>query len=238
MHLSPIAALAVFVAGILFGALCWRWLAGPAKARQVTHRIPAQWPLALRPLVNSSERRVWLWLTKVMFDQQIMVKIPVTRFTAPAELRDAEHWFKLLNGVYCAFTLCDLNGHVIGCLDVADRKGLTLGNQTLKHSLLSQCGVQYWVIDPENLPHLSQIRSAFLGDKDGHSLAASALQEKLKDVAVNLHAAVSKQRSQKSSTTGGVESGGDASVGVSIPSHWEDNSFLAPLDSRAAELRR
>jgi hypothetical protein len=238
MHLSPVAALAVFVAGILLGALCWRWIAGSANASSSSHRIPAEWPLNPRPLVNSNERRVWVWLTKVMFDQQIMVKIPVTRFTTPAQLQEAEHWFKLLNGVYCTFTICDLNGHVIGCADVAGRKGLTIANQTLKHSLLSQCGVPYWVIDPENLPHLTQIRSAFLGEHAGHGTAPSALHEKLKDVAVNLHAAVSKQRNQKSSATGGAESGVDAAVGASIPTHWEDNSFLAPLDSRAGELRQ
>ena len=238
MHLSLVAALAVFVAGMLLGALCWRWHAGPANINQASQRIPAEWPLILRTLVNSSERRVWLWLTKVMFDQQIMVKIPVTRFTAPADLQDAEHWFKLLNGVYCAFTICDLNGQVIGCVDVAGRKGLTIANQTLKHSLLSQCGVQYWVIDPDNLPHLTQIRSAFLGEHVGHGVAASALNEKLKDVAVNLHAAVSKQRNQKSSPAGSLELAADASVGVSIPTHWEDNSFLAPLESRTAELRQ
>jgi hypothetical protein len=236
MQLSLYSTCAVFIAGILFGGLCWRWF-GPSADSQSAHRIPAQWPLKLRPLVNSSERKVWLWLTKVMFDQQIMVKIPVTRFTSPAQMQDAEHWFKLLNGVYCAFAICDLNGHVIGCIDVSDRKGLTIGNQTLKNSLLSQCGVHYWIIDPENLPHITQIRSAFLGAQEGNTLATSALQVKLKDVAVNLQAAVSKQRSQKPPVAGAVDMGGDAAAGASIPSHWEDNSFLAPLDSRSAELR-
>jgi hypothetical protein len=102
-----------------------------------------------------------------------------------------------------------------------------MGNQTLKHSLLSQCGLQYWIVDPENLPHLTQIRSAFLGEEAEHP-GDPRLHEKLKDVAVNLQAAVSKQRSQKTSGSG-------AAV---LPSNWEQNSFLAPLDSRVAELRQ
>jgi len=90
-------------------------------------RIPSVWPLKVRPMVNSRERKVWLWLTKVMFDQQVLVKLPVTRFTVPSQQTEATHWYKLLNGVYCTFTVCGLDGKVIGCVDVPGSGGLSLG---------------------------------------------------------------------------------------------------------------
>ena len=235
MVFSAATAVALFAAGLLTGAIFWHWRVGRANAEQAVHRIPKEWPLKLRPLVNSKERRVWLWLAKVMVEQQIMVKIPVTRFTAPANMQEAEHWFKLLNGLYCTFTVCNVSGQVIGCIDVPGRKGLSMGNQTLKHSLLSQCGIQYWIVDPDNLPHPSQIRSAFFNEEADQS--TSALHEKLKDVAGNLQAAVSKKRSQKQAgaTNGSADS--SEAAGTTLTSHWENNSFLVPLDSRTAELR-
>ena len=69
-----------FLLGLLVGVTLLYWrnkLAG----RQ-TRRIPKQWPLKLRPLVSNREKRVWVWLAKIMFDHQILVKLPVTRFTS------------------------------------------------------------------------------------------------------------------------------------------------------------
>lgn len=227
-------ALTLFVAGSVTGALYWRWRLKAME--QASRRIPKQWPLKARPMVNSKERRVWLWLVKVMFDQQIMIKIPVTRFTTPARAEEAEKWFKLLNGLYCTFTVCDLQGRVIGCVDVPGKQGLSVGNQSLKHSLLAQCGVPYWVVEPDNLPHLTHIRAAFLGEDSVHGRDAH-LHSKLRDVAETLQAAVSKQRSYKSSPTQ-KSADQNASAEGAVVSNWEVNSFLVPLDSRAGELRK
>lgn len=232
--LAPLAfTFTAFLAGLILGALYWQQR--QKSAELASRRIPNEWRLNTRPLVNSKERRVWVWLTKVMFDQQVMVKIPVTRFTSPARAEEAAQWFKLLNGLYCTFTVCNTEGRVIGCVDVPGRNGLSMGNQTLKHSLLSQCKVQYWVVEPDNLPHLTQIRTAFLGEDalHAHGEGATALDEKLRNVAVTLHAAVSRQRSHKLQSH---DAAGPATH-ISLAPNWEVNSFLAPLDSRAAELR-
>lgn len=228
-------ALACFAMGALAATAIWHWRA--RSAHRAARRIPKEWPLKARPLVNSKERRVWLWLSKVMFDQQILIKLPVTRFTAPARAQEAEQWFKLLNGVYCTFTVCDMDGRVIGCVDVPGKRGLSMGNQGLKHSLLSQCNIQYWVVEPDNLPHLTQIRAAFLGEESLHAQGGDAalLNEKLRNVDSTLQAAVSKQRSQKSSAFSG-DAGAPSTHGT-LPSNWEVNSFLVPLDSRADDLR-
>ncbi len=226
-----------FVIGLAVGAAALYWRTKQIEKQK--RRIPSTWPLKVRPLVNSSERRVWLWLAKVMFDQQILVKIPVTRFTSPANSDDAENWYQLLNGVYCTFTLCGLDGKVIGCVDVPGRKGLSMSNQTLKHGLLTHCGLQYWVVDPDNLPHLTQIRTAFLGEQVVKSEQRMHMASRVKDVAEHLQAVVSRQREGKSSNFARLEAElADNTVmdGSQLPEGWEQNSFVTPLDSRSAAL--
>ena len=225
-----------FLIGTVIGAalLYWRNKVVLRESR----RIPKEWPLKRRPLVNTAERRVWIWLAKIMFDQQILVKLPVTRFTAPANMEEAAHWYKLLNGVYCTFTVCGMDGKVIGCVDVAGRRGLSMSNQTLKHGLLSQCGVHYWIVDPDNLPHLTQIRTAFLGERALRRPERDSMNSRFRDVAGNLHAAVSRQRSSKNSHFARIDSEAD-SPGFPesrMMSDWGVNSFVTPLDSRAADL--
>jgi len=227
-----------FLIGLLLGAgaLHWRQRALIRASR----RIPKEWPLKLRSLVNSEERRVWSWLCKVMFDQQVLIKLPVTRFTMPSKMEDAHHWYKLLNGLYCTFTVCNLDGRVVGCVDVAGTKAPSMSNQTLKHKLLTQCGVRYWIVDPNDLPHLAQIRVAFLGEHAMKSPSQNGMDSRLRDMADTLKGAVSRQRSGKTGQftrsdskimdTGGFE------VSQLTPS-WEQNSFVTPLDSRSAPLQ-
>ncbi len=226
-----------FLLGLGVGGALLYWY---QRTQSRTHkRIPKEWPLQVRPLVNNREKQVWAWLAKVMFDQQIIAKLPVTRFTAPRPNTDAAHWYHLLNGVYCSFTVCNLEGQVIGCIDVPGPQGLSMSNQTLKHNLLSHCGIHYLVVDPDNLPHLIQIRTAFLGEHAARGTGNSQLESQFKDVSQSLHATVDRKRNGKSSAV--------VQLDASIPntseygeSHlapgWEQNSFVTPLDSRSADL--
>lgn len=226
-----------FLLGIGLGAGVVYWMR-KTQAKQ-RRRIPKEWPLAIRPLVNSREKQVWLWLVKVMFDQQILVKLPVTRFTTPAQDADAAHWYHLLNGVYCTFTLCNMDGQVIGCIDVPGPHGLSLSNQTLKHALLSQCGIHYAVVDPANLPHLIQIRTAFLGEHAARGGPHSQLESQFKDVSQHLHAIVDRKRHTKSKAVAQLDAALPNTSEYSesqMASGWEQNSFVTPLDSRAAKL--
>ncbi len=229
---------ASFIAGCLvcwvgFSLYLWR-----SRSRAVPRpEIPKEWPLVPRLLVNSKERRIWNWLAKVMFDQQIMIKLPVTRFTIPSVQDEAEHWYTLLNRVYCTFTVCNSEGRIVGCVDVPGRDGLSLSNQTLKYGLLARCGIPYWVVEPENLPHMQQIRAAFLGDQANSPSERERMNSHLKDVAGNLHAAVLRQRASKHHAS--MESQ-NASVATDhdalMTAGWEQNSFVVPLDSRSAAL--
>jgi hypothetical protein len=227
-----------FLVGIILGAgaMYWRQKA----ILRAERRIPEAWPLKLRPLVNSEERRVWAWLCKVMFDQQVLVKLPVTRFTMPSNAEEARHWYKLLNGLYCTFTVCDIEGRVVGCVDVGGKRMPSMSNQTLKHKVLTQCGVRYWIVDPDDLPHLAQIRVAFLGEHAMKSASQSGMDSRLRDVADSLKDSISRQRNVKSghyTRPDSVLAHQKEFESSQLSTGWEQNSFVAPLDSRAAPLQ-
>lgn len=235
--------LAYFFVGLAVGAAAYYFFL--RRQRRAQRRIPAQWPLKARPLVNSTERAIWSWMERVFADHKLFIKLPVTRFTAPDQRSDASHWYKLLNGVYCSFTVCRPDGRVVGCVDVHNPAMLSLSNQALKHSLLSQCGVHYWVVDPANLPHATQLRTAFLGEEFAHIDTTDTLDHRLRNGADTLQATVTRQRvahrereldpatarkpqPEDSPPTQILES--------RLPSGWEQNSFVMPLDSRMSDL--
>lgn len=226
-----------FLLGLVVGAALLYWR--NKLAVQKTRRIPRQWPLKLRPFVNNREKRVWLWLSKVMFDHQILVKLPVTRFTAPTNQEEATHWYKLLNGVYCTFTVCNMDGKVVGCVDVPGPKGISLSNQTLKHTLLMQCGLHYWVVDPASLPPLAAIRTAFLGEEAARNKHLEEFEEQFNHARNHLQASVSRQRESKNSGFARLDAElakGPEFSESRLASGWEQNSFVTPLDSRRDHL--
>ena len=229
-----------FIAGFLLCLIAVRlyvWQQRNKPPKRIL--IPKDWPLFSRTLVSSKEHKVWTWLEKVMPDQHVMIKLPVTRFTMPAKHEEAEYWYNLLNRVYCTFTVCNADGRIMGCVDVPGPLGLSMSNQTLKYGLLAQCDIPYWVVEPDNLPHSSQIRTAFLGKLAASLDPRDLMDSKFKDVANNLQAVVSRQRSGKGTSSGG-SAGDKTPTGNEDPmtEGWEQNSFMTPLDSRSAELRR
>jgi len=133
------------VAGLLGFALYYseRRSTQRSKAANRQLRIPKQWPLNPRPLVNSAERRVWDWLREIFPYHQVLPKLPLTRFTLPRQPDQGREWFDMLGSAYCSFTICAPDGHVIGCVDVLGPRGLSRSNKQLKHTLLGQCGIGY-----------------------------------------------------------------------------------------------
>ena len=208
-------------------------------------RIPRKWPLAIRSMANSREKLVWRWLMRAFLDHHVMIKIPVTRFTMPQVKEEGQHWFQLLSGVYCTFTVCTPEGNVIGCVDVPGLQGLSLSNQTLKHTLLSQCNIRYWVVDADNLPNVTTIRAAFLGEQAviQETLERVRTEAEFNQTRANLKAALSRQRNHQPSDFSRLEAlmSADPQSHEDYESHlstgWRQDSFVAPLDSRAGELR-
>lgn len=229
-----------FLVGLAVGAAAYYFFL--RQQRRAQRRIPSQWPLKARPLLNSTEHAIALWLERVFSDHKLNVKIPVTRFTLPDKSSDATHWYKLLNGVYCSFTVCTPDGRVMGCVDVLNPATLSLNNQILKHSLLSQCGIRYWVVDPSKLPRVSQLREAFLGEEAALTPTADPVPVQLRETADSLQATLSRRRVNHRERMLITDMAPDALSDQGpptqmpdsrLPSGWEQNSFVTPLDSRS-----
>ncbi|WP_372657200.1 hypothetical protein [Hydrogenophaga sp.] len=235
--------LAALIPALLgLGAMLHRyWAARLARAQR---RIPKHWPLTSRALANSEEAKVWHWLARTFYDHHVMIKLPVTRFTLPRDREQGMHWYRLLGGVYCTFTICKADGRVIGCLDVPGSAGLPRSTRQLKHSLLTQCGLPYWVVRSNNLPTVAEIRGEFLGE----SLTSQSMREREQEeraiiaAQANLRTALTRQRSSRNTDFNPLSGWPSSNVGDlrsdfnSQNSQWQENSFLVPLDSRKGDL--
>lgn len=230
-----------FFGGGLLGSMAHTWW--KSKTAPAKQRIPRQWPLTARPLVNTLEQSAWHWLIASFPEHLVMVKVPVTRFTKPQKGASSQDLFELLDGVYCSFTICGKDGRVIGCVDVPGPTGLSMSNQTLKHSLLSQCDIRYWVVDAGHLPTAVEIRTAFLGPQ---ALKRSEQEnarsdERFLQSRAHLQALLSRQRHGATGKTPLQDSSAPQrpteldAQDSHLSSGWRANSFLAPLDSRSPE---
>lgn len=160
--------------GVLLGGLVYAWHI--ERKSRIKLRVPDQWPLASRVLVNSTEEKVWNWLRETFHDHQVLVKIPVLRFTALTEKEkekgkakasaklENECLLERLSGVYTTFTICTLAGKAVGCVDVPSKVVAPKSTRELKETLLSDCGIAYIVVNPSSLPTGSAMRAAFLGE--------------------------------------------------------------------------
>lgn len=225
---------------LLAGALLHRhWEAHRAKAHR---RIPRQWPLDTRAIANTEELHVWHWLSRAFYDHHVMIKLPVMRFTLPREKQESMDWYRLLGSVYCTFTICRTDGRVVGCLDVPGSMDIPRSTRRIKHCLLTQCGLPYWVVRSSNLPTVSEIRAEFLGETPtAQMLKERELEERAIITAqANLRSALSRQRNNRNTDFSPLSSWPGSTTGDShvsdLGSQWQNNSFLIPLDSRKGEL--
>lgn len=239
---------------VVIGALLYAWLA--RRAVHIRQSIPANWPLARRPLINSEESQVWHWMCKTFPVHQVNIKIPVTRFTHPLEPEQGENLYKLLNGVYCTFTVSAPDGHVVGCVDVIGVNGQASANWQLKQALLVKCGIAYRLLRPVSLPTVAEIRSDFLGEAvlDEPAVQINSREDRyreleealLAEARMKLSTTLNRQRRIRESEfmpltpvayspamAQACKSSLEASdgKGLSPLPGWQRNSFLAPLDS-------
>lgn len=227
----------------LLAAGAWLHRAWADRQAKKKRHLPKHWPLNARPLANSEEARVWHWLSRAFYDHHVMIKLPVTRFTLPREREEGMEWYRLLGGVYCTFSVCKSDGRVIGCLDVPGPNGIPRSTRALKHSLLSQIGLPYWVVRSNSLPTVAEIRAEFLGESEvNRALREREMEERAMLAAqANLRSAIHRQRNTRAHSDFNPLSTWSNSVADSrssdYHSQWGDNnSFLMPLDSRKGDL--
>lgn len=224
------------------------------RIRRVEKRrkqIPSEWPLEPRVLANSEEHAAWMWLCAAFMDHHVMLKLPVTRFTLPQRQSESKDWYALLNGVYCTFTICTAEGRVIGCVDLADNKQITRNNRILKQTLLAQCGIAYWTLKSGYFPATAEIRTGFIGEDAALGMAAKSEIEREKYRAeiiamrLKLSTVVAQRRRSRDAASSIIQRSHDAAHACDekmgpvseFDSQWtEQNSFIAPLDSRRGGL--
>lgn len=153
------------LAGALAGAGLYAWWRHTLTSSKM--RMPDKWPIKSRVVLSHEECEVHKWLSSVFHDHLVMVKVPVLRFTEPIS-KDKNgggmRWQQLLEGVYCTFTVCTSNGHVVGCVDVPSKRGISKANRDLKESLLADCRIAYTSARSIKLPNAAAMRAAFLGE--------------------------------------------------------------------------
>lgn len=229
--LAVLIPAALAVGALLHGV----WQSHQAKERR---RIPRRWPLDTRAIASTEELSVWHWLSRAFYDHHVMIKMPVTRFTLPREKQEGMDWYRMLGGVYCTFTICRTDGRVVGCVDVPSRAGIPRSTRQIKHSLLTQCGLPYWVVRSGNLPTVTEIRSEFLGETPTAQTLREREQEERAIIAAqaNLRSAITRQRNNRASDFSPLSTLPGDSRMSDLGSQWQDNSFLVPLDSRKGDL--
>ena len=156
--------LASTVVGMVMGAVGHRsWQVGKARKKR---KLPEQWHLQPRLLLSATELEVWHWLQRAFFEYDVVAKVPLIRFMAPRSAVEGKRSHEFIKDLYCSFTICAVDGTVIGCVDVPGPQGLKAGTRNLKQTLFGECGLAYAVVRAGNLPSIEAVRSAFLGEVD------------------------------------------------------------------------
>lgn len=175
---SLVSLLIGMLTGALFGAF---WLSRRKTRKKLVQPLPGFWPLRGRAILSSHEHNAWHSLRSVFHDHAVLVKIPILRFTQllePSTLELAntadvqngrkpksDQWLEMLGGLYATFTICTLEGNVVGCVDVFGKHEDSKANREMKEALLLDCGIAYIVTSAFNVPDASTLRELFLGER-------------------------------------------------------------------------
>ena len=108
-------------------------------------------------------------------------------------LLQSNQLLEMLGGLYATFTICTLDGKVVGCVDVLGKHEGSKASRELKEALLLDCGIAYIATSAFNVPDAGALRELFLdelpdapveqqvtrgGDSDFHAgMAAFASQQ-------------------------------------------------------------
>lgn len=230
MNINSEWLLAAIALALLFCAGFWMRLRALAREKK---RIPKQWPLHARVLVNSEELRVWRWLSETFDDHHVMIKTPVTRFMRPNATENGLYWYDLLQNTACTFSISTVDGHVVGCVDVPKSHGLSQKARNLKTNLLAQCGISYVVLSSNKLPSPAEIRNAFLGEEAEKSRNIKREEAAVAAARVHLRRTLMQQRDMRKLKPYQDDLDNPSS---SMPTDWHD-SFLIQSNSRPSELR-
>ena len=166
MSAIQICVLLFWVLAATVALLMWRRHKSRRSRLVARHRIPSKWPLKLRCAASAEECLAWAWLCDVFPEQHVVLKLPVTRFTAAIDPQQNRDWYHMLSGVHCLFTVCAPNGRVMGCVDLHDGVSNQGRDRSLKQSLLTQLNVPYYSLRIGQRSGAETLRKLFLNVED------------------------------------------------------------------------
>jgi dGTP triphosphohydrolase len=128
--------------------------------------MPEVWPLARRPVLNARERHVYALMKQAFPQQQVLVKLPLTRFTQLRETKNAAFWYELLTPLTVSFTLCDGNTQVFAVVDLLNEDRAGSSATKLKRRALAAAQVRYVRLNMTEVPSVRMLRDLVLSEKE------------------------------------------------------------------------
>lgn len=128
--------------------------------------MPEAWPLARRPVLNAHERHVFALMKQAFPQHQVLVKLPLTRFTQLRESKNAAFWYELLTPLTVTFTLCDVHTQAFAVIDILNEGRAGSSATRLKRRALNAAQVRYVRIDIAEVPSVRMLRDLVLSEKE------------------------------------------------------------------------
>lgn len=132
----------------------WLW----NRPRGARRKLPADWPLAPRPVFSTDERRVYRLLREALPHHVILCKLPLVRFCQPSEASETRYWFELLGALNVGFAICSGNGRVLAAIDLDTERQQQGRGLQIKQSVLNACRVRYLRCPLDKLPTAAELQ--------------------------------------------------------------------------------
>lgn len=154
--MQTVLLIAALTSAAALGAGIVLWL----TTRKRPLPLPQVWNLMLRPVFTADERRMHRQLREAFPHYVVLAKLPLTRFTQPAEPARVAYWHELISSLHVTFALCTPNGRVITAIDIEGRHHRSRRATAIKTGVLQACRVQYLHFYADELPSLPEVQLA------------------------------------------------------------------------------
>jgi hypothetical protein len=136
----------------------WWWL------DRRPQKIPDNWPLASRLVLNSKERAMYDIIAQTFPHLLIFVKLPLTRFMQLRETKSVEYWYNLISPLNVTYAMCTREGRVVAAIDLVFTGKASESALVMKTRAMRAAEVKYITLDAQTTPTPAQLRHLILGD--------------------------------------------------------------------------
>lgn len=141
----------------LFGCLIARWVGWSRRAVPV---LPQEWAISARPALGRRERRLYHRLRSAFPQHLVLPKLALVRFCRPDDASMGRYWHSLLASSHVTFAVCCSDGTVVLAIDLEGDRPRSRRSLQIRQCVLSACGVKYLRVSAQQMPGISELRSA------------------------------------------------------------------------------